>query len=123
MKDFMVLADRIDFAKALYPAGTRVVLIHMGDVQAPPEGTKGTVRGVDDLGDLLVDWDNGSGLKLILGEDAFIHDDEGSTRFIDQEAAELFCERLRYMGLKPEMIYRNWGDGCIEFVVRLKKEV
>lgn len=31
-----------------YPAGCRVELTHMVDVQAPPIGTKGTVIGVDD---------------------------------------------------------------------------
>ena len=31
-----------------YPAGTRVELVQMDDVQAPPAGTKGTVKGVDD---------------------------------------------------------------------------
>ena len=31
-----------------YPAGTRVELVRMEDVQAPPIGTKGTVTGVDD---------------------------------------------------------------------------
>ena len=30
-----------------YPAGTRVELVRMDDVQAPPAGTKGTVKGVD----------------------------------------------------------------------------
>ena len=33
-----------------YPIGTRVELVHMDDFQAPPIGTKGTVRGVDDAG-------------------------------------------------------------------------
>ena len=36
-----------------YPAGTRVELLHMDDAQAPPAGTKGTVRGVDDIGSYL----------------------------------------------------------------------
>jgi hypothetical protein len=118
------MKNRVEFVKALFPVGTRIVLAKMDDPQAPPRGTKGTVTGVDDLGDLLVAWDNGSGLKAILGQDQFYHDDEGATRFIgDQEAAELFCYRLRDMGLKPEMIVRNWGDGCVEFVVRLKEEV
>lgn len=38
---------------------------------APPPGTKGTVRYVDDMGQLGVRWDNGSFLSLILGEDNF----------------------------------------------------
>lgn len=51
------------------PAGTRVELIRMDDPQAPPAGTKGTVVGVDDTGSLLMNWDNGSGLNVIYGED------------------------------------------------------
>ena len=47
-----------------YPAGTRIELILMNDKQAPSPGTRGTVQGVDDAGDLLVRWDNGSGLKI-----------------------------------------------------------
>lgn len=52
-----------------YPAGTRVELVQMDDVQAPPVGTKGTVKGVDDTGSLLMRWDNGSGLNVVYGED------------------------------------------------------
>ena len=52
-----------------YPAGTRVELIRMDDAQAPPIGTKGTVKGVDDTGSLLMRWDNGSSLNVVYGED------------------------------------------------------
>ena len=52
-----------------YPAGTRVELIQMDDLQAPPPGTQGTVIGVDDTGSLLMRWDNGSGLNVVYGED------------------------------------------------------
>ncbi|HEN0367635.1 TPA: DUF4314 domain-containing protein [Streptococcus agalactiae] len=54
-----------------YPIGTRVELIFMDDVQAPPIGTKGTVRGVDDIGSIMVSWDNGSSLSLAYGVDTF----------------------------------------------------
>ena len=53
-----------------YPAGTRVELVRMDDVQAPPIGTKGTVYGVDDTGSMLVNWDNGSGLNVVYGVDS-----------------------------------------------------
>ena len=52
-----------------YPAGTRVELVRMDDAQAPPVGTKGTVKGVDDTGSLLMRRDNGSGLNVVYGED------------------------------------------------------
>lgn len=52
-----------------YPAGARVELLQMDDVQAPPIGTKGTVVGVDDAGSIMVRWDNGSGLSVAYGAD------------------------------------------------------
>lgn len=52
-----------------YPVGCRVVLERMDDFQAPPIGTEGTVRGVDDTGSVMVNWDNGSGLHVVYGED------------------------------------------------------
>lgn len=52
-----------------YPAGTRVELVRMDDVQAPPAGTLGTVIGVDDTASLLMHWDNGSHLNVVYGED------------------------------------------------------
>ena len=52
-----------------YPKGTRVKLIQMEDDGAPPIGTMGTVLYVDDLGSLLVSWDNGSKLNVLYGID------------------------------------------------------
>ena len=52
-----------------FPRGTRVELVRMDDPQAPPIGTKGTVLGVDDIGSIMVAWDNGSGLNVAYGED------------------------------------------------------
>lgn len=52
-----------------YPVGTRVELVSMDDIQAPPIGKKGTVRGVDDIGSIMVSWDNGSSLSVAYGED------------------------------------------------------
>ena len=59
----------VESLRKQYPAGTRVELLQMEDMQAPPIGTKGTVTGVDDTGSLMVAWDNGSGLNVIYGED------------------------------------------------------
>lgn len=59
----------VEKIKTEYPAGTRVELVKMDDIQAPPIGTKGTVIGVDDIGSIMVAWDNGSGLSVVYGED------------------------------------------------------
>lgn len=71
-----VLSDMERNAKKLflentYPKGTRVRLKKMEDPQAVPVGTEGTVMGIDDMGDLLMKWDNGSRLKLIFLVDEF----------------------------------------------------
>lgn len=117
-----LMNNRKAFAMELYPAGTRIILIYMDDVNPIPKGTKGTVKGVDDLGDLLVDWDNGRCLKAILGKDIFIHEDKGVTKFIDRYDMEAFCVRLKDMDIEYEVTTRNWGDGHVEWVVRQKKE-
>ncbi len=61
--------ETVERVRREYPAGTRVELIQMDDLQAPPPGTQGTVIGVDDTGSLLMRWDNGSGLNVVYGED------------------------------------------------------
>ena len=61
--------DEIKRLRQQYPVGCRVVLLQMDDIQAPPIGTMGTVRGVDDAGSIMVSWDNGSGLSVVFGED------------------------------------------------------
>lgn len=61
--------ETIEGLKKRYPEGTRVELVAMSDPYAPPRGTQGTVTGVDDIGSLLVHWDNGSGLNVLYGED------------------------------------------------------
>lgn len=55
--------------RAQFPVGARVELVRMNDDYAPPVGTRGLVRGVDDIGSIMVAWDNGSGLNVVCGED------------------------------------------------------
>ena len=59
----------VERVRRQYPAGARVELTRMEDVQAPPIGTKGTVVGVDDTASIMVQWDNGSHLNVVYGED------------------------------------------------------
>lgn len=61
--------DEIRNLREHYPAGARVELIEMRDEQAPPIRTKGTVRYVDDIGSIGVDWDTGSSLAVAFGAD------------------------------------------------------
>ena len=66
------MKDRLEQLRKRYPVGTKIELVEMDDVQAPPVGTVGTVYGVDDLGSLLVRWENGSSLSVIDGVDRVI---------------------------------------------------
>ena len=59
----------VEVLRQQYPVGTQVDLVRMDDPQAPPIGTKGTVKGVDDIGNIIVAWDNGCGLSVAYGAD------------------------------------------------------
>lgn len=63
------MAKLVPYFKKQYPKGARVELVEMNDVQAPPVGTQGTVTGVDDIGTIHVQWDNGSHLGVVFGKD------------------------------------------------------
>ena len=63
--------EQIELLRRKYPAGTIVELVSMDDAQAPPPGTLGRIRGVDDAGSILVRWSNGSSLSLIPEVDGF----------------------------------------------------
>lgn len=62
-------ADEIKRVKEKYLPGMRIRLVKMDDIQAPPIGTEGTIQGVDDIGSIMVIWDTGSSLNVVLGED------------------------------------------------------
>ena len=65
----MIRPEQLQKLRDEYPFGTRVELVRMDDVQAPPIGTLGTVIGVDDIGSIMVHWDNSSGLSVAWGAD------------------------------------------------------
>ena len=65
----MISKEALQNLRERFPKGTRVELVKMEDPQAPPAGTKGTVLGVDDIGSIMVAWDNGCGLSVAYGED------------------------------------------------------
>lgn len=65
----VISKERLQALRERFKPGSRVELLKMDDVQAPPIGTRGTVVGVDDIGSTMVNWDNGSGLSIAYGED------------------------------------------------------
>lgn len=64
--------NRAEQLRSLYPPGSRIVLLQMGDDPRPvPPDTRGTVIAVDDMGTVHCAFDNGRRLGLIPGEDVF----------------------------------------------------
>lgn len=64
--------EEVERLRREYPAGTRVELISMDDPYTKLKpGDRATVRGVDDAGNILCEWDCGSLLSLISGVDEF----------------------------------------------------
>ena len=56
--------------KEYYTSGTRVMLIRMSDpYNNLLQGDRGTVTLVDDIGTIHVNWDRGSTLGVVFGED------------------------------------------------------
>lgn len=66
----MISERALKLLREEYKEGDRVVLLNMDDKQAPPPGTKGTVRCVDDAGTIHVSWDTKSSLGVVYGVDS-----------------------------------------------------
>lgn len=54
-----------------YPKGTLIKLNEMFDEPQMPSGLKGKVEFVDDMGQIHVQWENGSSLALSVDKDSF----------------------------------------------------
>ncbi len=62
--------ETLTMLREKYPAGTRVELVNMEDPYTSlTAGDKGTVRHVDDMGTIHINWDCGSSLGVVYGVD------------------------------------------------------
>ena len=64
--------ETVERLRREYPAGTRVELVNMNDpyqTKLKP-GSWGTVLTIDDTGTIFVNWDCGSSLGVVYGEDS-----------------------------------------------------
>lgn len=94
--------ETIDRLREQYPAGTRVELVSMNDPYTNLRpGDKGSVSAIDDTGTIFVDWDKGSALGIVYGED--------SVRRIEQErhydtGAEFWRDTAASYGLEEAAV-------------------
>ena len=68
---FGIKKETLERLKRQYPIGCRVELVQMNDpyfTKLKP-GCRGTVISVDDIGTIHVNWDCGSSLGVVYGED------------------------------------------------------
>ena len=69
-----------ELVKLANPIGARVELIHTTDPYTHLKpGDRGTIRFVDSMGTVFIDWDNGSSLGLVPREDDWSVIKEGAT--------------------------------------------
>ena len=62
--------EQVEQVRKMYAPGVRIVLVSMDDPYSILKpGDTGTVRVVDDTGTVHVNWDCGSSLGVVFGED------------------------------------------------------
>ena len=54
-----------------WPIGRTIVIIKMEDPQAPPPHTRGVIQHIDGIGQIHVDWENGSSLAVQPKDDVY----------------------------------------------------
>ncbi len=90
----------IKFMREQYPVGSRIRLTELNDPYSKlAPGSEGTLMHIDDIGTFHVNWDCGSTLGLVIGEDRF--------SVLPPQTRELKL----YMPLTAELFERDaWGD-------------
>ena len=68
---FNISKETLERLRKEYPDGARIELVHMNDPYNTKlfPGARGTVVSVDDIGTVHVQWDCGSSLGVVYGED------------------------------------------------------
>ena len=106
-----------------YPKGSRVALVFMDDTQAPPVGTLGTILGVDDIGSLMVEWDNGSRLNVIYGEDKvrIVHYNKTIQFQFEEVRTTGLVNMLDYTGVQRIAMMLGYSE-LVDFIKNYQKK-
>lgn len=102
--------EDLEALRKKYPQGCRVELIKMNDpYREMPPGLQGVVTGIDDSGSIHVQWQNGSSLAVIFGEDECRKIGEGEVtvgellrRYVSRRKEFLFMTPSGYVDLTAQ---------------------
>ena len=102
--------EKLEALREKYPQGSRVELVRMDDpYREMPPGLKGVVTGVDDSGSIHVNWENGSTLAVVYGEDYVVRIEDGEVtvgmllrRYIPNGKAFHFMTPAGYVDLTAQ---------------------
>lgn len=100
-----------------------MALVFMDDAQAPPVGTLGTILGVDDIGSLIIEWDNGSHLNVIYGEDKvrIVHYNKTIQFQFEEVRTTGLVNMLDYTGVQRIAMMLGYSE-LVEFIKNHRKE-
>ncbi|RGG87685.1 DUF4314 domain-containing protein [Ruminococcus sp. AF16-50] len=79
---------------------------HMEDLCPVESGTNGTIIGVDDIGSVMVKWDNGRTLNLLPDEDKFHtikHEQTQSDEQTEENTENEEIAEIEELSEEPEM--------------------
>lgn len=97
---------KVELLRQRYPEGTRICLDHMEDLCPVESGTKVTIIGVDDIGSVMVKWDNGRTLNLLPDEDKFHtikHEQTQSDEQTEENTENEEIAEIEELSEEPEM--------------------
>lgn len=97
---------KVELLRQRYPEGTRICFDHMEDLCPVESGTKGTIIGVDDIGSVMVKWDNGRTLNLLPDEDKFHtikHEQTQSDEQTEENTENEEIAEIEELSEEPEM--------------------
>lgn len=82
--NYMPSAEAVEWLRKKFPKGARVELDYMDDPYTKLRpGDKGTVNHIDDMGTIHIEWDSGSRLGVVYGEDSCHIIDECSDKGVE----------------------------------------
>jgi len=108
--------------RQLYPKGTQIELISMDDdFTNLKQGDKGIIQLVDDIGNVHVNWENGSKLALVPEVDSFkIISNKSEIETVKfNELKDKFKEEYSYLDIPEDNIIQKFANKALNIDVKV----